>query len=286
MSLIAQVAGQGVTLARRILLVLAIVLGAAACATAPQGDNGRQVAEVYDPLEGLNRHVFAFNDAVDTMLIRPAAFIYREATPKPIKGIVSNFLDHLTLPLTIIHDLLQGKPERAQIAFGRLFLNTVVGIGGLFDIATPAGFPMHKEDMGQTLAVHGVDSGPYLVLPILGPSSFRDGVGTAIDAFADPMTIASYGITNGFNLRISRAAVNGVVQREKLIEPLDALRQSLDYYATVRAAYRQQRAVEINDGVTDPGGQEADPFASFETGNEQPPPQSDPPKSGQPKPNQ
>lgn len=281
MSRIAQAAGQGVTLARRILLAMALVLGVAACASAPQGEGGRQAAEVHDPLEGLNRHIFAFNDAVDTMLIRPAAFIYREATPKPIKGIVSNFLDHLTLPLTIIHDLLQGKPEQAQIAFGRLFINTTVGIGGLFDIATPAGFPMHREDMGQTLAVHGVDSGPYLVLPILGPSSFRDGIGTAFDAFADPMTIASYGVTNGFTLRISRAAAAGLVRREQLIEPLDALRQSLDYYATVRAAYRQQRAVEINDGVTDPGGQEADPFASFETGNDNPPPQSDPQRPSQ-----
>ncbi len=289
MSRIMQVAGQGLIFARSILLVMAISLGVAACATAPQGEGGGHAAEVYDPLEGLNRHVFAFNDAVDTVLIRPAAFIYREATPRPIKGIVSNFLDHLTLPLTIIHDLLQGKPERAQVAFGRLFLNTVVGIGGLFDIATPAGFPMHKEDMGQTLAVHGVDSGPYLVLPILGPSSFRDGIGTAIDAFADPMTIASYGVTNGFTLRISRAAAAGLVRREQLIEPLDALRQSLDYYATVRAAYRQQRAIEVNDGAP-ASGEEADPFASFETGNETPrqpgQPLSDQPQSDQPQPTQ
>ena len=268
-----QVAGQWLFLARRILLVMALSLAVAACATSTQNaSTNSQAVEINDPLEGLNRHIFAFNDAVDTMLIRPAAFIYREATPRPIKGIVSNFLDHLTLPLTIIHDLLQGKPEQAQIAFGRLFLNTVVGIGGLFDIATPAGFPMHKEDMGQTLAVHGVESGPYLVLPILGPSSFRDGIGTAFDAFADPMTIASYGVTNGFTLRVSRAAAAGLVRREQLIEPLDALRQSLDYYATVRAAYRQQRQVEINDGVPPAGGEEADPFASFENESERPPP--------------
>lgn len=225
-------------------------------------------ASLNDPLEGLNRHVFAFNEAVDTMVIKPAAYLYREATPRPFKGIITNFLGHLTLPLTIIHDLLQGKPEQAQVAFGRLFINTVAGIGGLFDIATPSGFPMHEEDMGQTMAVHGSGPGPYLVLPILGPSSARDAFGTLIDAFADPMTIASYGITNGFTLRISRAAADGVVQREQLIEPLNALKDSLDYYASVRSAYRQRREAEIRDGAPPPAGGETDPFATFEAGGE------------------
>lgn len=249
---------------RRLIIVLAATVMVAACATPPNQQASLGETAINDPLEGMNRHIFAFNDAVDTMLIRPAAYIYREATPRPIKGILSNFLGHLTLPLTIVHDLLQGKPERAQVAFGRLFINTVVGVGGLFDIATPAGFPMHKEDMGQTLAVNGVGSGPYLVLPILGPSSFRDGVGTVIDAFADPMTIASYGITSGFNLRIGRAVANGIVEREKLIEPLDTLRESLDYYATIRSAYGQRRDSDIRDGAPRPTNSNADPFASFD----------------------
>jgi phospholipid-binding lipoprotein MlaA len=204
------------------------------------------------------------------MLIRPAAYVYREATPRPIKDIVTNFLGHLTLPLTIIHDLLQGKPEQAQIAFGRLFINTTVGIGGLFDIATPAGYPMHREDMGQTMAVYGVESGPYLMLPLLGPSSFRDALGTAIDAFADPMTIASYGVTEGFALRVGRGAAEGLVRREQLIEPLDAMRQSLDYYAAVRSAYRQQRAAQIRDGAPAPGAGADDPFSSFESNDAAP----------------
>lgn len=249
---------------RRLAIVLAATMLVAACATPPGQQAGSGDTALNDPLEGMNRHIFAFNDAVDTVLIRPAAYIYREATPQPLKGILTNFLGHLTLPLTIVHDLLQGKPEQAQIAFGRLFINTVVGVGGLFDIATPAGFPMHKEDMGQTLGVNGVGSGPYLVLPILGPSSVRDGIGTAIDAFADPMTIASYGITNGFKLRISRGVANGIVEREKLIEPLDTLRESLDYYATIRSAYRQRRDSEIRDGAPKPANSNSDPFASFD----------------------
>ncbi len=243
-------------------------MGAGNTNAADMGPGSGGDASLNDPLEGLNRHVFAFNDAVDTMVVKPAAYIYREATPRPIKGIITNFLGHLTLPLTIIHDLLQGKPEQAQVAFGRLFINTVAGIGGLFDIATPFGFPMHEEDMGQTLAVHGGGPGPYLVLPLLGPSSARDAFGTLIDAFADPMTIASYGVTSGFTLRISRAAADGVVQREQLIEPLNALKDSLDYYASVRAAYRQRRAAEIRDGAPLPAGDETDPFATFEAGGD------------------
>lgn len=249
---------------RRLAIVLTATMLVAACATPPGQRAGSGDTALNDPLEGMNRHIFAFNDAVDTVLIRPAAYIYREATPAPLKGILTNFLGHLTLPLTIVHDLLQGKPEQAQIAFGRLFINTVVGVGGLFDIATPAGFPMHTEDMGQTLAVHGSGHGFYLVLPILGPSSARDAVGTLIDSLADPVTIATYGAGAGQTFRMSRTIANGVVKREQLIEPLDTLRESLDYYATVRSAYRQRRAADVRDGQPKPLNSKSDPFASFD----------------------
>lgn len=248
--------------------LVCLLLGA--CATPPPHVSAAD-APMPDPFEGLNRHIFAINDAVDTVLIRPAAFVYREATPWPVKDIISNFLNNLTLPLTIIHDLLQGKPEQAQVAFGRLFINTTVGIGGLFDIATPAGYPLHQEDMGQTLGVHGIEPGPYLVLPLLGPSSFRDALGTAVDAFIDPVTIASYGVTDGFALRAGRGAAAGFVRRVDLIEPLDAMRQSLDYYAAVRSAYRQQRASQIRDGAPPPGSGTSDPFTNFESGDQQAP---------------
>ncbi len=249
---------------QRCIIVLMATALLAACATPSGQQTPGGEATLNDPLEGMNRHIFAFNDAVDTMLIRPAAYVYREATPPPIKDILSNFLDHLTLPLTIVHGLLQGKPERAQIAFGRLFINTVVGVGGLFDIATPAGFPMHSEDMGQTLAGHGSGHGFYLVLPFLGPSSVRDAAGTLVDALADPVSIATYGAGAGQTFRTSRTVAQVVVTREKLIEPLDLLRESLDYYATTRAAYRQRRALDVRDGQPKPANGEADPFASFD----------------------
>ena len=248
---------------RRLAAAVLVLSAVAACAT-PQKQGGLADTAMSDPLEGLNRHIFAFNDAIDTALIRPAAFIYREATPRPIKEILTNFLGHLTLPLTIVHDLLQGKPEQAQVAFGRLFINTVGGLGGLFDLATPMGFPLHKEDMGQTLAVHGTEPGFYLVLPLLGPSSARDAFGTLIDSLADPVTIATYGASAGQTLRLSRTVADGIVKREQLIKPLDTLRESLDYYATVRAAHRQRRALDIRDGVEKPADSPTDPFATFE----------------------
>ena len=111
--------------------LLAVLAGALLGGCAAKGPN-----QVYDPLEPVNRHVFAFNDAVDTALIRPVAVVYRDLTPRPIKSMVNNFVNHLTLPLTMIHDLLQGKPDRAQVAFGRFFMNTIIGVGGLFDLAS------------------------------------------------------------------------------------------------------------------------------------------------------
>ncbi|MGY9055932.1 MAG: MlaA family lipoprotein [Alphaproteobacteria bacterium] len=261
MDLIRSLAAGWQAVTRRVVLVVLACSLAGACASNPHDTTN-------DPIEGLNRHVFAFNGAVDTALIKPAAVIYREAVPRPLKDMLENFLDNLTMPLTIIHDLLQGKPERAQVAFGRFFLNTVVGVGGLFDIATPTGFVLHKEDAGQTLAVHGVDSGPYLVLPLLGPSSVRDATGTLVDFVIDPVGLASYGLLDSKARTIfgaSRSGATAIVQREKLIEPLDALSDSLDYYATIRAAYRQRRAIDIRDGnPVAEGEKKVDPFASFE----------------------
>jgi len=245
--------------------LVAIMLGGlvAGCAANAPG-------EVYDPLEPMNRQIFAFNSAVDTTLVRPAAFIYREATPRPFKSMLSNFLSHITLPLTIVHDLLQGEQERAEIAASRFFVNTVVGMGGLFDVATPHGLRYHGEDMGQTLAVHGSGEGPYLVLPLLGPSNLRDGIGTLIDRVIDPVSALTY-IPNegGMTLRASRTGATVVVTRERLIEPLDSLkRESLDFYTTMRSAYGQRRQAEISNGNPGPDAfSQSDAFGDAEKAN-------------------
>ena len=245
---------------QRLFVIVAAAAVLSGCAATPPG-------QVNDPLEPLNRQIFAFNDAVDTVLIRPGAVVYRDLMPRPIKMVLGNLIDHLTLPLTIVHDLLQGKPDRAQVAFGRFFINTIIGVGGLFDVATPHGLKLHREDAGQTLAVHGVESGPYLVLPLLGPSNLRDGVGTLIDWFIDPVGIAAYVPDNGQTLRITRAGATIIVRREALLEPLDALRQSLDYYAATRAAYAQRRQLQINDGQVNTPSFNNDPFAAAEEAN-------------------
>ena len=246
---------------RRGVVVVAVAGLLAGCASTNPN-------EVNDPLEPLNRQIFAFNDAVDTALIRPAAFVYREITPRPFKMMLGNLVDHLTLPLTMVHDLLQGKPERAQVAFSPFFINSIVGIGGLFDIATPTGLKLHREDAGQTLATYGTGSGPYLVLPLFGPSNLRDGIGSLIDWVIDPVGIAAEVPAGDDQLfSISRAGATVIVRREALIEPIDALKQSLDYYAAARAAYSQRRQLEINDGVVEPQPFTDDPFAAAEKAN-------------------
>lgn len=253
------------TLRRRMSRGLAaIIMGGliAGCAANTPG-------EVYDPFEPANRQVFAFNSAVDTMVVRPAAFVYREATPRPLKSMLSNFLSNLTLPLTIVHDLLQGKPDRAEIAASRFFINTTVGIGGLFDIATPHGLRYHEEDMGQTMAVHGSGEGPYLVLPLLGPSNLRDVIGTLIDSAIDPVSAVAHIPAEGSNaFRASRTGATVIVTRERLIEPLDSLKaQSLDYYTTLRSAYSQRRQAAISDNKIDLGETGPDAFSQAEQAN-------------------
>jgi len=231
----------------------------------------QKAGEVYDPFEPVNRQIFAFNDAVDTVLVRPAAVVYRDLTPRPIKMVLGNFISNLTLPLTFIHDLLQGKPERAQIAASRFFVNSIVGMGGLLDIATAQGLKFHDEDMGQTLAAHGSGPGPYLVLPLLGPSNLRDGIGTIIDQVIDPVNVVSrIPKEGGAMFRYYRLGATVLVGREKLIEPVDALKQSLDYYAAARSAYSQRRRIAINDGKMDPTIPGQDAFGQAEkAGNRQ-----------------
>jgi phospholipid-binding lipoprotein MlaA len=132
-----------------------------------------------DPLEGLNRGIFEFNRVVDGVLIKPAAQIYRGVLPQQAQDSVRSFLRNLRSPVILANDVLQGDMDRAGSTIGRFLVNTTLGIGGLFDVASELGMPFHDEDFGQTLAVWGVGEGPYLVLPLLGPSNPRDAVGLA-----------------------------------------------------------------------------------------------------------
>jgi phospholipid-binding lipoprotein MlaA len=209
--------------------------------------------EPNDPLEPLNRGIFKFNMVVDGLLLEPAALLYRMATPRFVRTGVSNFLANLRAPVVLVNDLLQGEFERAEQTLGRFMLNTILGLGGVIDVGGKVGMPeRHEEDFGQTLAVHGVGFGPYLMLPLLGPSSGRDAVGRVVDLGFDPfsiMSVADFGVSS-IEFSVARTSAEAVSFREANIESFDELeRSSIDLYAAVRTLYGQFRASEIRNGA-------------------------------------
>ncbi len=202
-----------------------------------------------DPWEGFNRKMFGLNNAIDGVVLAPAAQLYRAVTFKKQRRGIRNFLDNLKTPVVLINDLLQGEFKRAGNTASRFVINTTVGFGGMGDPAERIGIPQHSEDFGQTLAVWGVDSGPYLILPVFGPSTLRDGFGAGTGLAMDP---AIWIRTDAASLfRYSRAGVSGISIREPLIEPLEEIRaNSLDEYASFRSFYLQARKREIANGRT------------------------------------
>lgn len=230
-------------------LALMLVAG---CATPPPAEDAAALAEfeeVNDPLEPMNRAVFDFNQAVDKALLKPLAQGYRAAVPEFGRDRVRDFLNNLRAPLVFVNDLLQGEPDRAVETLMRFAFNSSFGIAGLFDIATEGGIAKHSEDLGQTFAVWGISEGPYLVLPILGPSNPRDALGIAGEAVADPFNI--WWDNAGAEWAIwTRAGIGGVDKREGLLDTLDDVeKSSIDYYSALRSLYRQRREAEIrNEG--------------------------------------
>lgn len=218
-------------------LLLAVVLAA--------GSSGfAQGATARDPLEPLNRSVFAFNDALDRGLLRPIAQHYVRWVHPGIRQIVGNVFSNLSDPWVGVNNLLQGKPVQALGDFARFGINTVFCLGGLGDLASELGLPRHNEDFGQTLGVWGVPSGPYLVLPLLGPSSFRDATGVVAGSLADPVRrIESEG-------ERTAVALTRVVDARASLLPLDRLIEgaALDRYTFVRNAYLQRRLNLVYDG--------------------------------------
>lgn len=221
-----------------------------------------------DPLETVNRFTFAFNDAVDTMIIRPAAVTYRFLVPDPVQDSVQNALRNLNGPVVLANDLLQGEWERAETTAMRFLINSTVGVAGLFDVASDWGYEYHREDFGQTLGTWGVGEGFYLVLPILGPSTLRDAVGMGVDSLIDPWSyVLRYGAGMSddtvFWVMVGRRALEGIDLRARNIETLDSVRRdSVDFYARMRTLYRQNRQSEIRNGELDeipiPGLSEGD----------------------------
>jgi len=233
-----------------VALAFAALLVASGCATRPNPGDAEAVAEfrvTNDPLEPLNRGLFFVNDGIDTLLLRPAAEAYRIFLPPEVRTAIRNILGNLRTPVILVNDLLQGETQRAATTMGRFIVNTTLGVGGIFDAARNWGLLGHTEDFGQTLAVWGLPEGPYLFVPVLGPSSPRDLAGFGVGVATDPFTwIGGGDALQAFT--ISRTGVTVLDAREGLIEPLDAMRaSSLDPYATLRSAYRQRRAIEITN---------------------------------------
>jgi phospholipid-binding lipoprotein MlaA len=205
-----------------------------------------------DPLEGVNRAIFWFNDGVDTVVIRPLAVVYKAILPTPAQNGVRNFMRNLRSPLDLANQLLQGDVDGAGTVLGRFLLNSTVGLGGLIDVAADNGLEYEYESLDQTLAVWGVPEGPYLVLPLTGPSSVRDAVGFVGESYADPVTNWARNTDRNWII-YTRIGLVGLSTRADLLEPLDDLkRNSLDYYAAMRALYRQRRDGLIRDGAPDP----------------------------------
>jgi phospholipid-binding lipoprotein MlaA len=241
-------------------LGFAAALAVAGCATVPEGDPEAMAAyeEANDPLEPMNRYFFEVNYAADELLLKPLAGWYYTALPNPVQDSVRNVLRNASTPVVLVNDLLQGSWERAEITIMRFLINTTVGLAGLFDVASEWGYAYHDEDFGQTLAVHDVGEGPYLVLPVLGPSNPRDAVGRGVDSLIDPLgwVLPPY-------VGLARAGVRGIDTRARNLKTLDEIREgSVDYYAAIRSLYRQRRTDEINngespDGVAYPGSAKA-----------------------------
>ncbi len=242
-------------------LWVALALVGSGCATPPRSQQPAAAAEedFHDPFEDTNRKIFAFNQVVDRHVLVPVAKTYRASLPSPMRDSIRAFLNNLGEPLIFANDALQGDFGRAKDTVVRFVLNSTVGMAGLVDVAGRWGIPYHEQDLGVTLGVWGVPAGPYLVLPVLGPSDPRDLGGEVAEGFGDPFNRLVTG--NPFTLYwipFVRGGVSGIDQRARYLDTLaDIERTSLDYYATLRSLYRQRRAALIrgeNKNLPPPSG--------------------------------
>ncbi|EKZ98003.1 lipoprotein vacJ [Cupriavidus sp. HMR-1] len=220
----------------RALAAASLSVLATGCATGPQ-------ANPQDPLEPMNRVIFKVNDTIDTYGAQPLAKGYKAVTPEPARLAVTNFFSNLSDVGNFVNNVLQGKGVDATETMMRIAINSVLGIGGLIDVATAAGLNRHSQDFGLTLGTWGVPAGPYLVLPIYGPSSFRDSMGVAASIYLDPAHYLDPAWRN------SLFGVNVINTRANLLGATDLLSQAaLDKYAFVRDAYSQRRQYLLNQG--------------------------------------
>jgi len=240
-----------------VLLACILMASLGACASRPPASNPVALAayeEANDPLEPFNRAMFKVDAGLDQVLVRPVIKVYRTVVPANGRKGVNNFVGNMRAPVTFANDLLQGQFSRAGTTLARFVVNTGVGFFGFFDVGEKLGLERHSEDFGQTLAVWGVPDGPFVYVPLIGPSTVRDGAGFGIDAvLIDPM--AWYNRSDKAESWVQWASfgVSYISLKDEFMDPLDELkRSSLDYYSALRSSYRQIRAKEIRNGAPPP----------------------------------
>jgi phospholipid-binding lipoprotein MlaA len=226
---------------------VAVVAAAAMLGGCASGDTG--AAEPWDPLETPNRFIFSINRAVDIIALRPLAVLYRDWMPAPAQRGIHNVLENLNEPVTAVNEVVQGDPGRAGTTLARFLINSTIGLAGIFDVASAVGLSKTKEGFGNTAGYYaGVEpenGGFYIVLPLIGPSNARDGVGLAIDSAIDPFSIVTFSInrTAGWIYSGARYGTTAIDTRSRTLYALDDLdKNSVDPYAALRSAYTQQRA--------------------------------------------
>ncbi|WP_428377426.1 MlaA family lipoprotein [Lichenicoccus sp.] len=228
-----------------LLSLLAMIAG---CATPPAASDPDAVADfksTNDPLEPTNRFFYAVNDGILTYALTPVARQYRALVPQPVRTGIHNVLNNMGMPVQFVDDVLEAKSRRAGDTFMRFALNTTVGIGGVLDVAKQAGYPDHNADGGTTLALWGVPAGPYLYLPVFGPSGLRDGIGRGMDAAYSPFTWLSFDGSN--SLGWSQAGLGALDQTSAHLKDIEQVKAgALDPYATFRSLYRQLRVSQVN----------------------------------------
>ena len=221
-----------------VVFAAVILSGLGGCATTESNPK--------DPFEGFNRAMLAVNDGID-VVVKPVAKGYDAAAPLPVKAGIGNFFGNLWDVLTAVNNLLQGKGSQGFSDIGRVLINSTIGIGGVFDVASEMGLEKHMEDFGQTMGVWGVDEGPFFMWPLIGPRTTRDTFGWAVDSFMDPVWYV-----DNIPLRNSMVGVRYIDLRATLLQTDKVVEQAaIDRYIFIRDAYLQNRRSEIRDGTDD-----------------------------------
>lgn len=213
----------------------------------PDGEDLALDEELNDPLEAFNRSIYFVNSIVDAIVIKPLAIAYRLGLPEEVRNGIGNALTNLGAPITFLNHLLQGQPARAGTTLVRFGLNTTLGIGGLFDPAKEMGFYTLETNFNETLGVWGVNTGPYIFLPIIGPSSFRGAVGLGVGYYTQPLNYAFRPQNHNQWVGYTLMGVEVVHQRNLVLEAIDDLEAtSLDMYASLRSIYFQKQSYRLN----------------------------------------